>query len=377
MTQSYDVAIAGAGLAGLLTAEMITRRKPGASILLLDSFTGIRNDRTWCYWTNKPSPFPDLVSHRWNSIEVALGKSRLSTLPGEIRYEHITEADFRAFILKKLHATGSVTSITTKVHSIHEHAVGSEVVTGIGVFGAKKTFQSIFKPSEARAPRYPVLQHFLGWEITAEKPVFNAQTVTLMDFNVSQKHGFAFMYILPFSNTHALVEYTLFSRSVLENHHYEQAIEAWLSAELSLNKGDYTLQRVEKGVIPMHDIAISTHPASTVVNIGTPAGWVKPSTGYAFKRTIEQVALLEASLFDQNEPEQRSGHFFHLDRLMLHVLDKYPEKGPAIFFNLFKKRGFSEMFRFLDETSSLTDILKIMLSVPSIPFVKAIAHQLR
>ena len=46
-----------------------------------------------------------------------------------------------------------------------------------------------------------------------------------MDFSVDQQNEIRFMYILPFSKNKALVEYTLFSTSTIEDHEYEAEIK--------------------------------------------------------------------------------------------------------------------------------------------------------
>ena len=49
-----------------------------------------------------------------------------------------------------------------------------------------------------------------------------------MDFSVEQKGNTRFMYVLPTSKTEALLEYTLFSKSLLETKEYESEIEIYL-----------------------------------------------------------------------------------------------------------------------------------------------------
>ena len=49
-----------------------------------------------------------------------------------------------------------------------------------------------------------------------------------MDFDLPQKQETRFMYLLPFSPNEALVEYTLFSKDLLEDEEYETAINDYL-----------------------------------------------------------------------------------------------------------------------------------------------------
>ena len=103
-------------------------------------------------------------------------------------------------------------------------------------FEANQVFDSRFDYQKMKQESaFPVLQqHFLGWFIKTETPVFDAETATFMDFSIAQKGNTRFMYVLPFSETEALVEYTLFSENVLEKSEYEAAIEDYITQKLQV-----------------------------------------------------------------------------------------------------------------------------------------------
>jgi lycopene beta-cyclase len=373
----YDFIIAGAGLSGLLTAETLSRLFPDKSILIADRFIGIRNDRTWCYWTDQPSPFPEAVSHSWKNIVIVFEGQHVQLDDASFRYEHISERDLRSILLKNIESKPGISFLTTDILSIKEHALSAELITSAGTVSADKIFQSIFPAKERIPGNYPLLQHFLGWEIDTSGDIFNPDSVTLMDFDVTQKHGFAFIYVLPFAANKALVELTLFSRTILPDSDYEAILSEWLQKHPTI-AGKFTVSRKEKGVIPMNDDRVRSNPARSVIDIGTAGGWVKPSTGYAFKRTVDRVNALGKMLKGEADANRlySSSLFFYFDKLMLHVLDRHPQKGPAIFFHLFRRRGFRKMFNFLDEKASFFDLLQIMMSVPPLPFVDGILASL-
>ena len=55
---AYDVAIIGAGLAGLsLAARLAEPPFAGLRVLVLEPRTLYRRDRTWSYWSMQPHPF--------------------------------------------------------------------------------------------------------------------------------------------------------------------------------------------------------------------------------------------------------------------------------------------------------------------------------
>ena len=74
-----------------------------------------------------------------------------------------------------------------------------------------------------------LVQHFQGVHVTAAQPCFDPQVATLMDFRVDQSRGVHFIYMLPFSPTHALVESTLFSPQPCEAAFYQTAISDYLA----------------------------------------------------------------------------------------------------------------------------------------------------
>ena len=101
---------------------------------------------------------------------------------------------------------------------------------------------------DSRPPRVPhgcMLQHFIGFEVRAPKPVFDPETVILMDFRVDQSQGMHFIYLLPFSATEALVESTLFSASTLDEDFYTGAIDSYLQRYFDLTS--FEILRRERG----------------------------------------------------------------------------------------------------------------------------------
>jgi lycopene beta-cyclase len=149
------------------------------------------------------------------------------------------------------------------------------VKTTSGEFQAPYIFQSVIKPKEATSD-ISMIQHFLGWEIELSDELFDPATAILMDFNVDQTHGFSFMYLLPFSRRHALIEYTLFSNGLLSDEQYEEVLQHYLTHTLNLNSSDYQVRRKEKGAIPMEDRRYQLKYCDHVYNLGSVGGLTKP-----------------------------------------------------------------------------------------------------
>ena len=68
----------------------------------------------------------------------------------------------------------------------------------------------------------------------------------------------------------------------------------------------------------------------------------------------------------------RSRKFKFYDKIFLKVLHDENEKGEWIFEQFYSKNSIDSMFRFLDEESTFLEDLKIMKSLFSFSFIKAL-----
>ena len=111
-----------------------------------------------------------------------------------------------------------------------------------------------------------------------------------------------------------------------------------------------------------------------VLNIGTAGGWTKASTGYTFanssKKTKDLVGFIKNSN-DLRSFKKKSKHQLY-DLLFLDVLSQNNALGSKVFSSMFERVNVQTILKFLDEDSTLLEDLKIILSVPSIKFSKAL-----
>jgi lycopene beta-cyclase len=210
-----------------------------------------------------------------------------------------------------------------------------------------------------------LLQHFRGRVVRSAEPVFEADTATLMDFDVSQAHGIHFIYVLPFDAHTALIESTFFTERPLPDDVYEAAIATWLARR---GPGvDFQTVSHERGVIPMTTAPFDAWPSPRIVRIGTAGGHVKPSSGYAFlavQRFVRDFApRVVSALRDGGFPEPpapRSQRTTALDTIFLSYLRSRPERAPGTFYRLFERVPPAVLARFLSDTGSLADDLTVM-----------------
>jgi Brp/Blh family beta-carotene 15,15'-monooxygenase len=119
---------------------------------------------------------------------------------------------------------------------------------------------------------------------------------------------------------------------------------------------------------------ISVEPIPGIISIGGRAGAVKPSTGYAFKNMFNHAEKIADSLKKNIQPAmiEDSSRFRFYDRLLLLILTKQPSQGKPIFEALFKKNEIKDVLQFLDEKTTLIQDIRIFLTLPMQPFLKAV-----
>jgi lycopene beta-cyclase len=218
---------------------------------------------------------------------------------------------------------------------------------------------------------FPVLrQHFLGWFIRTAEPVFDPEAATFMDFSVPQQGNTRFMYILPFSPTEALVEYTLFSEALLEEREYEEALKTYIESDL--NSPTYEILEVERGSIPMTVNDFSKADSAHITHIGIAGGWAKPSTGYTFWNTTQKIPRLIEALKKGAAPKVAQPlKFWYYDRLLLDVLARENASGSRVFSMLFQSLDPEVILKFLNEETNLAEDFRIINSSPKAMFIRA------
>ncbi|WP_245967119.1 lycopene cyclase family protein [Ulvibacterium marinum] len=376
----YDYIIIGAGAAGLMLAEAMGKDTffQDKSILLLDKDAKKTNDRTWCFWEKGAGRFDDIVHKTWTHIYFA-GQQFSQKFPiAPYSYKMLRGIDFYTTYLNRISSCSNITFRQEKVSIIKEDSSTVTVVTEKSEYKGKQVFNSIFDyQMTAGQKKYPVLQqHFLGWFVKTARPIFDIDQATYMDFSVPQKGNTRFMYVLPFSKTEALVEYTLFSEDLLSEDEYEVAIEHYL--EQKLKSTDFEITETEKGSIPMTCYDFSEHNTLKTYYIGTAGGWAKPSTGYTFMSTSKKIPILVEFLKTGKPLIDLSfkNRFWYYDLLFLDVLKKNNAIGFEVFEALFKNRTPQQVFKFLDEETNFWEDLGNIWGSPKIPFTKALLKRL-
>nr|WP_297913566.1 lycopene cyclase family protein [uncultured Allomuricauda sp.] len=373
---NYDYIIIGAGASGLLLADALGSDDffQSKSILLIDKDDKTQNDRTWCFWEIGVGDFDHLLQKSWSSIYFAGKNLRLSTSIEPYTYKMLRGLDFYTYYKTKIGSYKNILRITDTVDSVTETSDGMEVRTTKNSYRAKTVFNSIFSyDSLYQQNQYPVLQqHFIGWFVKTERPIFDAKQATFMDFSVPQKGNTRFMYVLPLSEKEALFEYTLFSKNLLDKGEYEDAIIDYLNVHYP--EEPYIITEKEQGSIPMTAHPFHSENTDTHLSIGIAGGWAKPSTGFTFYNTAKHVKKLIEHLKEQRPLSifHKKDKFWFYDMLLLDVLAKNNHLGQSIFESLFKKRKSSLILKFLDNSTNFWEDVQMMSAPRPLPFIRAL-----
>lgn len=375
----YDYIFAGVGLAGLMVLHemMVADVLKSKKILLLEPTEKEHNDRTWCFWEHGEGEWDAVVTKEWKSGFFINNEKTIECFSSGMKYKMIESSLFYRKVLSELKAYPNL--VWKKERVMHYVERPSEVVvtTDVTSYHGEVILNSILDLNPLRNhKKYPLLlQHFQGWFVKTPVPVFDSNSATFMDFSVEQKGNTRFMYVLPISTTEALVEYTLFSAEILENEAYENAIVEYLKQK---DIADYEILRKEKGIIPMTAYPFWKKNSKRVLNIGSAGGWTKASTGYTFKNSVKQskkvVAHLKRNTTDFSSLH-KSNRFTFYDSLFVDVLFRENHLGYHLFGSMFSRVKPETVFRFLDEDTAFTEDVKVILSCPKLPFIKALIRK--
>ena len=378
--QGYDFIFIGAGCAALsLLMRMLKSGKfADKKILLIDKGPKTKNDRTWCFWEKKDGFFEEIVYKKWDKLFFLSDEFSLDMTISPYRYKMIRGIDLYNYCFKEI---GQQKNIDIHYGNITEVVVHKEGTT-IHIDGEMLHLDhaTIFNSALTKKINKPgtinLFQHFKGWLIETPNPVFDPAKATFMDFRMDQKRGTTFGYVLPFTANKALIEYTLFTEQILNDDEYENELKLYINKFLNL--ADYSVIEKEFGIIPMSTGQFEFYKDS-IYNIGTAGGQTKASTGYTFQFIQKQSDLIVDHLIqgkDLRKVPSTPNRFLFYDKVLLDVLHNKRVTGKDIFTTIFKKNKIHQVLKFLDNENSLKEELKIISTLPTIPFLKAALNQL-
>ena len=380
--EAYDFAFIGLGASNSLILLALIQRNllKDKRVLIMESENKTENDKTYCFWAGtNDSIVRDLapiISHRFTSIRI--NETEVQNIENQ-PYHYIRSIDLYQHTLDLIKKERIVVYRSAVQHIIDEHELYS-VHTTDTFFRAHYIFDSRPPiPGKIGKNEIYLKQSFFGFHVRCEQEVFDKETFEMMNFHVDQHNFTQFMYVIPFSSSEALVEFTRFGKEALDLTYSKEILDQFILK----NFGSYSIVADESGCIPMTTWQNPKSSFQRVLNTGASANLIKPSTGYAFKNMhffAEEVAEHVASNTLENFNSiglSTKKRFKFYDKLLLIILMRWPAQGKRIFERLFQKIPAHTIFSFLDEKTSLRQEMKIFSTLPIPPFLKALLLYLK
>ncbi len=139
----------------------------------------------------------------------------------------------------------------------------------------------------------------------------------------------------------------------------------------------YEILFQEQGAIPMSTKIQGKVSNKNIIDIGSIAGCIKPSTGYTFYDIQKHSEALVQQLVKEEHLYRgwiRKSRFEFYDNILLNIAKKWPESLPSIFAQMFQKNQGQQVLRFLHEETSLWEDLQILARFKFGIFIKSLLH---
>jgi lycopene beta-cyclase len=369
----WDAVIVGGGAAGLSLACHLASAGWGERVAIVDDGAFPVESRAWAWWQARDGLLSDAATSVYGYLDAA-GPGWTSRAPlAPYTYRSITGAALCAAADAAMESLPGFVRMSGRAVAI-EQGGGAAVVVVEGTDGrverlnATWVFDSVGVGTVPPDPRLAPHLDFLGLCVESGRDVFDPAAVTLMDFRTDQADGVAFVYVLPTSARKALVERTVFvhprARERVASSCHDAELQTYLRDVLQVP--DARTSEGEKGVIPLVTLK-AARCRGRVIPIGTQAGMVRASTGYAFERIQSHnaeiarrlVAGLHPGLAVRAERWQQI-----LDAALLRVIKEDPDAVRNAFAAMLARNPARRTLAFLDGRASLIDQIRIVASLP-------------
>gem|GEM_PF-838949 len=361
------VGIRGAGVAGLSLARELLKRDSSLSITIFDTRTRLPYpERTFSFFQFPEDNLPVTPHYSWPSVRFSGAGFERKLEVIRSPYVMIHGDRFFSESLESLQAAGVKFVWECPRVDISENTI---TAPAIGTVTFDIVIDAAFSNDVAQAALW---QSFAGLWVTTETDQFDPYAAILMDLGPSCAHSpISFMYILPTSSKTALVEHTTFSiKPQNPDWHLEQCRQ-WLKSKTA---GRYEVTGQERGCIPMGSASYLQH---CDLRIGSGAGAIRPSTGYAFLSIQEQARSLSDKITQQSRvrPQLTGPYPWWMtigDFIFIRALIGSPHKGADLLGGLLERAKPESLVRFLAGKASLTEAVSVWWSVPKTKMLHAL-----
>ncbi|WP_422630867.1 lycopene beta-cyclase CrtY [Pseudomonas rhizophila] len=299
---TYDLIVAGGGLANGLIAWRLKLLRPELNVLCLEQQASIGGNHTWSFHDGDLS----LAQHRW-------------IVPLVVRRWPCYDVHFPARSRRLSSGYASITS--ERFAEVIATALGDHLRTGQRLTQVKpdsvslangEHFQAraVIDSRGVRNSDRMVLgrQAFLGQLLQLQAP-HGLEAPIIMDVRVAQGQGYRFVYVLPFSADTVLVEDTHYvDRQTLSADQLRAHIADYVSEQ------GWTLAaclREEEGVLPITlagDFSGFWREAKGQPLSGLRAGLFHCTTGYSLPHAVRLAASCNTTRWRRSRSPQAYGH---------------------------------------------------------------------
>ena len=374
MSSDFDIAIIGGGNAGLTLAAKLAAQENPPTTVVIEPKSAAQRDCSWALWAldQQAEQLAHSTKGRWRRWQLIDETSRVVHSSNQYNYLSLSSADYLLDCAAQLREP--VSMIEDSVINLHRQQKQTIIETGKGSFSA----ESVYDSRPPKVAYSSLRQHFLGWQILTKEPIKDPDMATLMDFRVDQSRGLHFIYALPFSDHHLLIESTLISGRMETQDWYRDAIKGWLrenNIEIAEIIGE------EMGVIPMgtveSDPSTSSELEPLIATIGAASGAVRRSSGYAFQHIQQQISQLAAGIAQGNMavPTPISSHLTAMDAIFNGVLLSRPDLAVSLYMNMANALNGDQFARFMLGQATANDWLRVIAAMPKGPFIKQVVKQ--
>jgi len=364
-----DVAIIGAGIAGLTLASRIMHYDAALKVSVIGP-EDKRNQRL-SFWVNKKAAenYQPFLTHQWQTWSFNHSSSGHATHRAHHqRYVSLDAMHYKKHVRKQLLARGC--------HLRAALVTGIDIARANNVVYMRDEAISAATVIDTRAPHIPettLKQQFWGSVVDLSRSHGLAAPM-LMDFQVTPiaKDGVTFVYVLPLTSSQLLVEATTFSTRLQAKSDYQRCVSDWLRQHF-----DYPLiiddDKSESGLLPMGPVIPLE---SGIPRCGLAGGAARSSTGYAFQGIERQATLMASQLSAGKQPETRSPFSRKtdwMDKVFLQVAKERPDQLELLFMAMAQRLSGDEFAHFLSDTGGWMPSLRAIMVAPKLAFVRAAA----
>ncbi len=371
-----DVVIIGAGAAGLSLLLALDEQQYTGTVKVLEQRSGPQNDRIWSFWHSNavPSYIESIISHKWSTWSLMTEQGHYSMEHCFYQYCSVRSEQLSALAAERTSRQANFDIVfDCDIASVNVEDDGFIITTANETLLARQVIDT--RPPALSSKHQGLLQCFYGEEIRLDAGVFEPSTVKLMDQLRSSALGIEFVYVLPFSANHALVEFTCFSIDIIDKQTLKKRFAQIIKT--IVKQHDYEVVRIEHAVLPMYSIDQNRHNSQRdLIYGGIAGGAMRTATGYSFlslQRWAKKCAsaLTQRTKLDATALAPINSLYQKMDAIMLTVLRTDMKIGVTIFERLFRRVKAERFARFMTEQATFFDILSVIWVMPKWVFLRA------